>query len=366
LEHNFYTILGIAQTATLQEIKLAYKRLALKHHPDRNPGDYIAEEQFKLMNSAYQTLSNPNKRAQYDLKLMYQRQLRQPGHHPQGYYRSTAYQQTRPPASVSERYYRTRAQTHRFSKRDLYLTFGFIAGILSFTILLKVIMDHIASVDNYKTALAYIADGRYTSAHSLLTDAIHFEPKHEAAYRRRAELEFNIFENYSAALSDLNRVIALQEKPTAQVFYMRGVSYKHLQNYKQAEQDLNLALYLKSNYWDAYLARGEVKLFYLQQQDSAIADFSIYIKHNQNSKENKLIDALTYRGFAYFKQQNFKKSEKDYRQALKINYNNGRVHYLMGQTQLKLEQPEIACKHFNEAYDLGYSAALIELKGICR
>lgn len=364
MEQNFYTVLGVAQTASLQEIKLAYKRLALKHHPDRNPNNYIAEEQFKLVNSAYQTLSNPSKRARYDLRLLYQRQQRQIVNRPQTNYYNPAYQPTRPPASVSERYYRPRPQTRRFSRKDLLLTIGFIAGIITFTVLLKVIMDHIASQDNYKTAVAYIADGRYTSAHSLLTDAIHFEPKHVAAYRRRAELEFKIFENYKAALHDLNQVIALQDKPTAQVFYMRGVSNMQLQNYEQAEMDLNLALHLNSTYWDAYLSRGEVRLFYLQQQDSAIADFSVYI--DQKNKGVKVVDALTYRGFAYFKQGAYEQSESDYLRALSLKYNNGRVHYLMGQTQLELGQEEVACQHFTKAYDLGYSAALVELRGICR
>ena len=363
MEQNFYTVLGIPQTATLQEIKLAYKRLALKYHPDKNPGNYIAEEHFKSVNSAYQTLSNPGKRARYDLKLMYQRQQRQIVQHEQPYY-STRYYQTRPPSSVSERYYRTREQNRRFSRKDLWLTIGFVAGIMAFTILLKVVMDHIASEDNYKTAVAYIADGKYTSAHSLLTDAIHFKPEHAAAFQRRAELEFNVFHNYSAALLDLNQVIALQDRPTAQVYYMRGVSNMQLTNYQQAERDLNIALNLKKNYWDAYLARGEVRLFYLQQPDEAIADFTVYI--DRNSKGSKLTDALTFRGFAYFKQDMPELSEADYVHALDIDQKNGRVHYLLGQTQLVLRQQENACQHFSMAYDLGYSAALVELREICR
>lgn len=362
MEQNFYTVLGIIQTATLQEIKLAYKRLALKYHPDKNPGNYLAEEQFKLVNTAYQTLSNPGKRARYDLRLMYQSQQRQIVHHQQTY-QSYRYQQTRQPASVSERYYRPREQNRRFSRKDLWLTIGFVAGILSFSILLKVVMDHIASVDNYKTAVVYIADGKYTSAHSLLTDAIHFKPEHAAAYQRRAELEFNIFQNYKAALRDLNQVIALQDNPSPQLYYMRGVSHMQLSNYQQAEYDLSIALKLNNKYWDAYLSRGETRLFYLQQPKDAIEDLSVYI--NRSSKGDKVVDALTYRGFAYYKQGEHNLSEKDYQYALNLDHKNGRVHYLLGRTQLELEQTETACQHFNTAYDLGYTAALVELKEIC-
>jgi curved DNA-binding protein len=63
---NYYEILGVPKTATAAEVKKAYHRLAMKHHPDRNPGDKAAEESFKLVNEAYAVLSDPQKRKQYD------------------------------------------------------------------------------------------------------------------------------------------------------------------------------------------------------------------------------------------------------------------------------------------------------------
>ncbi|MCL4501677.1 MAG: molecular chaperone DnaJ [Deltaproteobacteria bacterium] len=64
---EYYEILGISREATLEEIKGAYRRLALKYHPDKNPGDLLAEEQFKLIAEAYQVLSDGEKRQLYDL-----------------------------------------------------------------------------------------------------------------------------------------------------------------------------------------------------------------------------------------------------------------------------------------------------------
>ncbi len=63
---DYYEILGISKTATKEEIKKAYRRLAMKYHPDKNPGDKEAEEKFKLINEAYQVLSDDEKRAIYD------------------------------------------------------------------------------------------------------------------------------------------------------------------------------------------------------------------------------------------------------------------------------------------------------------
>ena len=63
---DYYEILGVSRTASKEEIKKAYRKLAMKYHPDRNPGDKEAEEKFKLINEAYQVLSDDEKRAIYD------------------------------------------------------------------------------------------------------------------------------------------------------------------------------------------------------------------------------------------------------------------------------------------------------------
>ena len=64
---EYYEILGIARDASMEDIKGTYRRLALKYHPDKNPGDQAAEEQFKLISEAYQVLSDTEKRQLYDL-----------------------------------------------------------------------------------------------------------------------------------------------------------------------------------------------------------------------------------------------------------------------------------------------------------
>ena len=65
-KRDFYEILGVAKNADEAEIKKAYRKLALKYHPDKNPGDASAEDKFKEAAEAYEILSNAEKRAQYD------------------------------------------------------------------------------------------------------------------------------------------------------------------------------------------------------------------------------------------------------------------------------------------------------------
>ena len=64
---DYYQILGVSKNASINDIKKAYRKLARKYHPDLNPGDKAAEQKFKEMNEAHETLKDPEKRKQYDL-----------------------------------------------------------------------------------------------------------------------------------------------------------------------------------------------------------------------------------------------------------------------------------------------------------
>ena len=63
---DYYKVLGLERNATAEDVKKAFRKLALKYHPDRNPGKKDAEDKFKDLNEAYEVLSDPQKRARYD------------------------------------------------------------------------------------------------------------------------------------------------------------------------------------------------------------------------------------------------------------------------------------------------------------
>lgn len=63
---NFYEILGVQENASAEDIKKAYRKLAVQYHPDKNPGDKEAEEKFKSIADAYDTIGDESKRAKYD------------------------------------------------------------------------------------------------------------------------------------------------------------------------------------------------------------------------------------------------------------------------------------------------------------
>ena len=65
-KRDYYEVLGVTKSASTDEIKKAYRKVAMQFHPDRNPGDKAAEEKFKEAASAYEVLSDADKKAKYD------------------------------------------------------------------------------------------------------------------------------------------------------------------------------------------------------------------------------------------------------------------------------------------------------------
>jgi molecular chaperone DnaJ len=66
MARDYYDILGLSKSASDSDIKSAYRKLAMKYHPDRNPGDKKAEENFKEISEAYEVLKDPQKKAAYN------------------------------------------------------------------------------------------------------------------------------------------------------------------------------------------------------------------------------------------------------------------------------------------------------------
>jgi len=217
---NYYDILGVAESANEKEVKAAYKKLALRYHPDKNPGNPTAEEEFKKVNEAYQVLSDPEKKAGYDLLRNYQYFQQAASYsNPQATYSQTyrASSSTRRRAASSN----SRSFTYdaRKAEKENFAITGLIIGFL---VLLIVVYALVTSIVEYQL-----------EKHEL---------EERTALIQRVD---NLFDkgDYRASLIEIDRVIDLKPSFVNAILHKKsmlvdleaiGEGYYQQKNYKKA------------------------------------------------------------------------------------------------------------------------------------
>lgn len=155
-QNNYYILLGVANTASGEEIKSAYRVLAKKYHPDKNQGNKSAEEYFKEIQQAYTVLSNPEKRKKYDLRFSYRsgNSNQQKTNQTSRPYTGNAYQYAQQQAQDKQRQYSSPQQKQKTKKSDNSEGFQIIVSVGIALILLYFIISY--STDSPKTEQATI------------------------------------------------------------------------------------------------------------------------------------------------------------------------------------------------------------------
>lgn len=219
---TYYATLGIDSHANATAVRAAYKRLAMAYHPDHNPGNPEAEELFKQINEAYQTLSDPVKRARYDALLFPQYQI--PITLDYEYYRPA---RRRPPKA--QPYYRIDGDYFRMQALSLLVFialagFGFVLlNSIQYLVEDRQHRRHEAETKEIQQAGTLFASGRFDDAFSAvrqLTAQSPLEYRIRAAYdslahalRQMADDQFEASDYHHAAT--LYMILARHEEPTS-------------------------------------------------------------------------------------------------------------------------------------------------------
>jgi curved DNA-binding protein CbpA len=219
---NYYHILALSTDASQKQIKASFKTFAIKYHPDKNIGNTQAEEKFKLINEAYQTLSDPEKKNIYDQKLSYflyhQPEKKQAPPPPK-------FEHSPPPPdfksgdfSKQGKHYQGPFYDHsKRSSLTYVIAFTIVFMIAVGSLLFGFMMNKIAATEHYKTAVLHFESENYPKAITELNKALEFNAEYGEAYLLRAEIKF-LYQKYETALPDFNLAIKyLEETPTAVV-----------------------------------------------------------------------------------------------------------------------------------------------------
>ncbi|WP_224999487.1 J domain-containing protein [Cesiribacter sp. SM1] len=390
---NYYHILGLSRTATQVEVKAAYRKLALRYHPDKNGGSSYAEERFKQISEAYRVLSDPRRKARHDWALEYENyQQSQP---------QTSWEPTPAGSTATEAQRagtrRRRAPRPAFNSRYNIITTAWAFGIF-FIIAVVVVGVSIWNTHRleqleaerarevqevYQQAKEQFGQGNYSFALQLLQNINSFAPGSQKASQLEAyilhTLEKEGLQNYS--LGNYEQAAEQLELLTNHLTEYRPVVFAHLissyevmQNYEGAirayksvikaeprtiEARNRLAMIYAEHYKDF-----DTALQYYQQASELVTD-QYKIEYGKayaltvNPANTPDSHYQLHCGLAkvYITQGMLQQAESALKWAVFLRPDEPLAYYLMGIKHREAHDMPAACRSWQAAADKGYGQA---------
>ncbi|HAS39404.1 MAG TPA: hypothetical protein DCS93_02955 [Microscillaceae bacterium] len=269
---NYYDVLGIKSTASSQEIRDAYKTMAKKYHPDKNVDNPYAEEVFKRINTAYQILSDQQKRYQYDQAQIYQTvataATSTTSSTDTNYYRTNPNTGQAPYRNTTRQSYKTRRvyrpkSKYRYAhipkkvRRNLNILAGVIGiGVLVFGFYIYDASRYIAARHRYQRAVEYMQKKDYYLAIKHLHEAVAFNPTLVEAHLLIGKINDSVYKQPEVAYINYSRAIRYAEQPTADMYFQRGLNAFKAKKYQWAAGDFSEVEVMNPQKAEAYFYRG--------------------------------------------------------------------------------------------------------------
>lgn len=299
---NHYTTLGIPELASPEEAKVAFKRLAVEFHPDKNPNNPFAEDIFKEINEAYQVLSNPITKERYDTTLRFA-------------YSYSYYVNQRPAEATQnfERYYKSQQEDSKYA--NLYGTLLSIAFVAYMTLVVNSIYNFLSRIHYYQ-ALQSIEMKDYKDAMDELSYAIAYDNSFSTAYYLRAKLYSEQFRLPDVALKDYTSAIENTSVQESYFYLERGIAYGKINEKKGAITDFLTALELSK--YEQKTAQEIAEEYYnrLKEYELAVEIYTTLI-----SQESTNLMYYQQRALAYANLQNDKLAQKDFEKIIQKSDN---------------------------------------------
>lgn len=230
MDLDYYKILGVDKNASKNEIKKAYKKLAVKYHPDKNGGELLSEEIFKSVKKAYDTLSDSQKKNRYDsLQEYYNQKHTQPNYRKKATNNNT--KKVVRPVGIS-------------NKKASLIAFCFVLAITLIVITIYPFLNKWASNDKLKEANKNIEMQNWVEALVYSSAAIEQWDENGKAYLLRGQLNSSIFKKYRQAVSDFNAAENLLSSDSilGEHYYMMAKAHHEVGDIQTACDKLTLAI----------------------------------------------------------------------------------------------------------------------------
>ncbi|MEN7549886.1 DnaJ domain-containing protein [Rapidithrix thailandica] len=350
---NCYQILGLNHNASEHEIKSSFKKLALKYHPDRNPEDHQSEERFKLINEAYQILSDPLKKALHDEYLL------------KDYSETTTHPSSGPETRHTRKYYQgfsRKVPPENRGKIHLAVALGFIAILFAMALFFNFMQKHTAK-SLYRQATEIQKDNPY-GAISLLSKAIERDDDFEKAHFLLGSIYVREKVRSAESISHLNRAITLSENPPKEYFWTLAIACYNAQRYQNSLEALEKSLLLSPDYLEAHLLKGDIFLYKELLFQEALSEYDKVLSIEKASDSLRR-EALI--GFAVSQLQlnQPEKALPKLNDALLINPKNGIPYFYLGLYHLQVKDTLQACNLWSQAYQLGIHEGAVYRSKYC-
>ena len=346
---DYYAILGIQPTATSGQIKIAYRRLALRFHPDKNPDDLLAEKKFIELAEAYEILSNPLKRRNYDdgLPIDIDQEV------------VTAPQtRRRPPPQF---YYQNAPEKIHYTRKDYLFATGAVILIIIIAIVFPVYLLKKTSAKYYNQAISYYYSGRYYSALQYIDLSIQDVSKTDAeACALASVILVHKLHKYEYALKYINRGLGYHpsDSLSSEFHYLKGICLTKTQEPEIALSEFKRVGIYSPNYDSSLFKSAEILSFSLPDLDSAELLLNQLIVRNSDH-----FPAKYFRGIIYEKKGNYTKAYEIFSDLIGKPYNQAATYYHLALAEINLNQADSACAHLKiaSAYNLSEAKQLMNL-----
>ncbi|MCZ6521485.1 MAG: DnaJ domain-containing protein [Bacteroidetes bacterium] len=348
MARNYYEILNVSYKASAQEIKVAFRLLAKKYHPDKNPGNQEMEDHFKSISEAYLILSDPNKKANYDWNLYQKYVINTQG---KAVYRpKTVYQRPRYHPNPFYRYAK-----YTYSKKVKRQGAIFVICLALVVIIIPLGLEIFSAERHFDNGLAYYKTGNYFAAINSLEQSFRpFGLRNLEASMLASKIVIYKYNDFSYALKyiEIGLNAADNDNDFGELYYLRALCQKNIHQTKKALKNFQKSLKYNPHSDSTLLELGELNAFIFNNYPKALQHFD-KIDHTSNFYK----EAYFGKGYCFFHLQELTTSLNYFEEFIKYDDSGGMPFYFKGLIQLKLGRLSEACKSLKKASSMGVMEA---------
>lgn len=408
---DYYQVLGVARAAEIADIKSAYKKLALTYHPDKNPGNPAAEEHFKQVNEAYQVLSDPYKKASYDLLLNYRehRQVHTPGNYTpprprtpgadrsvydrygKFSWKAAPKYKTAAPYKVDKHYFRNQAIT----LATVFILSLLITGVFQLNSYLQGLEKAKREAENLAAvgkAQEFYNRGEYRAAIQLITQLIRQQPIEHMFYEAKENMISGLtldatdkFDHhlFREAISELEILRDFQKPMRLSTWEMLAKSYYEVEEYKKAAHAYDYILMRDESNIELIMKIGDIYLEKLGMSEKAwdyYTEARYKFKEFQNASYGEAFELVVplenfpeeyyqmfyKRGKLNISLEKYSEAIRDFNWAVSIRPSYGEPYYLRAICRSNTNSAQRACLDIDKAIALNYTAAFALKESLCQ